>query len=81
MFTNSTDGVAFTMRLSIKEVSLVKEFGRSLPLIYFLFSLCSLLLSMNLHMGQCWSPSPSEVEPPLDVDHQGGEEALEVDLS
>ena len=56
------------------------EVGRSPPLIYFLFSLCSLLLSMNLRWAQCWRPSPSEVEPPLDVDHQGGEEALEVDL-
>jgi len=35
---------------------------------------------MSLRGGQGWGPGPDEVEPPLDVDHQGGEEALEVDL-
>ncbi len=40
----------------------------------------SILFLLSLHRrtlrwAQGWGPSPSEVEPPLDVDHQGGEEA------
>ncbi len=36
---------------------------------------------MSLRGGQGWGPGPDEVEPPLDVNHEGGEETLEVDLS
>ena len=35
---------------------------------------------MNLRLAQGCGPGPDEVEPPLDVDHEGGEETLEVHL-